>query len=82
MWERFEARLDENDPRYAAQRRTYFELLRSAGLHPGDGQAKKMLPFQFGVGGRLLWGIERSARNFYVYPKWQPILKGRVSTAK
>ena len=31
MWTNFEARLDENDPKYAAQRCTYLELIRSAG---------------------------------------------------
>ena len=76
MWESFEARFDENDPRYAAQRRTYLDLIRGAGLRPGDGQAKKMLPFKFGAGELLLWGIEGSARNFFLHPKWEPILKG------
>ncbi|SSC70150.1 unnamed protein product [Ciceribacter sp. T2.26MG-112.2] len=76
MWEKFEARLDENDPRYAVQRHAYLGLIRGAGLRPGDGHAKKMLPFKFGAGELLLWGIEGSARNFYLHPKWEPLLKG------
>jgi hypothetical protein len=76
MWENFEARLDENDPRYAAQRHAYLGLIRGAGLRPGDGHAKKMLPFKFGAGELLLWGIEGSARNFYLHPKWEPRLRG------
>ncbi|MGP4802159.1 AAA family ATPase [Agrobacterium cavarae] len=74
MWKTFEARLDENDPKYAAQRQNYLELIRSAGLRPGDGHAKKMLPFKFGADERLLWGIEGSAQNFYLCPNWQGLL--------
>lgn len=75
MWETFEARLDENDPRHSAQRHSYQELIRKAGFRPGDGQAKKMLPFNFGPDDRLVWGIEGSARNFYLRVNWRAILE-------
>jgi hypothetical protein len=77
MWENFKARLEENDPRYAEQRRIYLDCIRGAGFRPGDGHAKKMLPFKFGADEQLLWGIEDAARNFFLHPKWQPLLKDR-----
>lgn len=71
MWERFEARLDENEQdRPLLLRRALFDVLRGSGLRPGDGATKKMVSFEFGAGERLLWEIQNPA-NIFLHVKWR-----------
>ncbi len=76
MWEDFEARLNENEgDRPVPLRRTFFDVIRSSGLRPGEGVTKKMLAFEFAQGERLLWEIEDPARNVFLHRKWQGVLE-------
>ncbi len=76
MWEKFEARIDENErERPVPLRRALFDEIRSSGFRPGERATKKMLAFQFAQGERLLWEITHPARNVFLHSKWQALLE-------
>jgi hypothetical protein len=76
MWEGIEARLDENEREGSNPLRgTFLDILRSSGLQPGAGLNKKMVSLEFGASERIVWGIEGSARTFYLHPKWGELLR-------
>ncbi|GMG81459.1 hypothetical protein LNKW23_06720 [Paralimibaculum aggregatum] len=71
MWERFEARLDENErDQPLPLRRVLFDVLRGSGLRPGGGVTKKMVSFEFGAGERLLWEIQNPS-NIFLHVSWR-----------
>ena len=72
MWSEFEARIEENEKdRPAPLRRALFEVIRRSELRPGQGVTKKMVSFEFGQNGRILWEIQGQARNIYLSQKLQ-----------
>lgn len=71
MWEDFVARIEENErDRPLPIRKALFEVLRDSGLRPGGGVTKKMVSFEFGLGERILWELQRPA-NFFLHAKWR-----------
>jgi len=71
VWDKFEARLEENErDRAVPLRWVLFEVLRGSGLRPGGGDTKKMVSFEHGVAERLAWEIENPT-NFFLHRKWR-----------
>jgi hypothetical protein len=72
MWSEFQARIEENEQdRPVPLRRALFDVVCGSELRPGQGDTKKMLPFEFGQAERLLWEIQNPARNVYLPERWQ-----------
>lgn len=80
MWENFEARLEENErDRPISLRRELFDVIRHSGLRPGDGVTKKMVSFEFGSDGRLLWEIQNPT-NVFLHEKWHGLVANDFTT--
>lgn len=76
MWEAFELRIRENEQdRPDPLRHVFLDVLRNAGLRPGAADTKKMLPFEFGTGERLVWEVENPA-NFFLHTKFRDRIAG------
>jgi hypothetical protein len=76
MWNKFQARIEENDRDQSTPLRgALFEVIYDSGLRPGQSDTKKMLPFEFGQAERLLWEIHYPARNFFLPQNWQDRLE-------
>jgi hypothetical protein len=72
MWEKLEARVDENErEKRVPLRASFLATLRSFPIRPSEGATKKMVALEFGGGERLVWQIEGSAEHFYLHQKWQ-----------